>query len=376
MRDLFYRVFSREWAGLLIAAVVAALGLLAWPLFLIGAALALAALRHLWMQARLRQQHPPPGRMIDLGGYRVHLLAEGQAQDGRPAIVWFAGGHASGMAIHHLHRALRADTRSILIDRPGTGWSDTGPFPRSTAAEAEEMVLALALAGEPGPFIFAGHSFGGLLCANIARRHPALVHTLVLLDPTPLDTLIYGPRLGAIKEMRRNAGLSGLAMLFGLDLRARSERRSQANPAYARVIAATKAVLGPEVEAVRGLEARAGGWFAMASIFAELSPEGAAAAAWEAGVYDGDLADMPVLLVGPKNDLDAAALPEMSGGKTAHTRRIARVLMHSRERYLATSTRSQRVVAPAGTGHNFIYEVPEFTIDVVRGLLDRERVQP
>jgi pimeloyl-ACP methyl ester carboxylesterase len=77
----------------------------------------------------------------------VHVLAEGQARDGRPPVVWFAGGHAGGFAMHHLHRAFRGETRSILIDRPGTGWSDAGPFPRTTAREADEMVLALERAG-------------------------------------------------------------------------------------------------------------------------------------------------------------------------------------------------------------------------------------
>jgi hypothetical protein len=38
----------------------------------------------------------------------------------------------------------------------------------------------------------------------------------------------------------------------------------------------------------------------------------------------------------------------------------------TRERYLATSTRSRRVIAPAGSGHNFVYEDPQFTIGVMR----------
>jgi len=200
-RDPLLRLLSRDWAGLPVALMVAALfslpaavvgGATGIALALLGGLLALglaaASLRHLLALARARRDHPPPGRLIDIGGYRVHLLAEGQARDGRPPVIWFAGGHASGLAIHHLHRAFRDATRSILIDRPGTGWSDVGPFPRSTAREAHEVVLTLERAGERGPFVWAGHSFGGLLAANVARRRPDLVHTLVLLDPTPLET--------------------------------------------------------------------------------------------------------------------------------------------------------------------------------------------
>ena len=41
----------------------------------------------------------------------------------------------------------------------------------------------------------------------------------------------------------------------------------------------------------------------------------------------------------------------------------------TRERYLATSTRSRRVVAPKGSGHNFVYENPEWTIGVMREVI-------
>lgn len=377
------RLLSHEASGLLIAAVVALLGALLWALgappglpVLIGALAALlaaAALRHLWILARTRRALPPPGRMIDLGGYAVHLLAEGQAQGSVPPVVWFAGGHAGGFAIHHLHRALRGQTRSILIDRPGTGWSDTGPFPRSTAREAEEIVLALERAGERGPFVFAGHSFGGLLCANIARRHPQLVHTLVLLDPTPLETILFGPRFSAIKEMQRGALVGGLAQLFGVDLAARFRRQQAANPHYAKVMKAAEDALGPDVAAVRAVEAKAGHLFAQASIYRELSPAGAAECAWDTVVYDGDLGDMRVLLVAPKNDVDAGALQEVQGGSVGEAQRTVRRLAATRERYLATSTRSQRVVAPAGSGHNFVYETPDFVIDVMRGVLRADR---
>jgi len=388
LRHALMAALSRDAAGLGIAALVAAA---AWwagrsvgdgPGFAITATgtaialvLALASLRHLLVLARARRAHPAPGRMIDLGGYRVHLLAEGEARDGRPPVVWFAGGHAGGFAIHHLHRALRGDTRSILIDRPGTGWSDTGPFPRTTAREAEEMILALERAGERGPFVFAGHSFGGLLAANIARRRPDLVHTLVLLDPTPLETIVFGPRLSALADMRRTAWRGGFAQLFGIDLLARHEARMRATPAYARALDATYESLGPQVVAARGVEANAGHFFAQASIYEELSPEGAAACAWHTVVYDRDLGDLPLWLVAPRDDADGdiASLPEAQAGDGANARRMFRFFAATRERYLAASSNSRRIVAPAGSGHNFVYELPEFTIGVMRDVITAKK---
>jgi pimeloyl-ACP methyl ester carboxylesterase len=377
-------LLSRDGSGLLVAVALAALagivgrmlgGLVGQVITAIGVitalGLALASLRHLMTLARARRRHPPPGRLVDLGGYRVHILAEGRVRDGRPPVVWFAGGHASGLAIHHLHRAFRDETRSILIDRPGTGWSDTGPFPRTTAREADEVVLALERAGEKGPFVWAGHSFGGLLAANVARRRPDLVHTLVLLDPTPLETIVFGPRLGALKAMRRTAWLGGFAQLFGINLRERADAKARLNPAHAKVMDAVRAVLGPEVEATRRIEANAGRWFAEASIFQELNPEGVAACAWDTVVYDRDLGDLPVWLVAPQDnsDADIAALPESQAGSADNARRMFRFFAATRERYLATSTRARRIVAPAGSGHNFVYENAEFTIGVMRDIL-------
>jgi pimeloyl-ACP methyl ester carboxylesterase len=371
-------LLSRDASGLLIAALVAALGLflrsLGSPLWLaavpvlIAVVLALLSLRHLLTLSRTRRAHPPTGRMIDLGGYRVHLLAEGELRDGRPPVVWFAGGHASGYAIHHLHRAFRDETRSILIDRPGTGWSDAGPFPRSTAREAEEMVLALERAGETGPFVFAGHSFGGLLAANIARRRPDLVHTLVLLDPTPLETIVFGPRLAALKDMRATSWLGGFAQLFGINLIARHEAKTNREPVYAKALQATRDVLGDAMVTARALDARTASFFTSASIYNELRPEGVAAVAWDTVVYDRDLGDLPVWLVGPKSDddNDIAILPEARSGGAANAQRMARFYAATRERYLAASTNSRRVVAPAGSGHNFVYEQPEWTICVMR----------
>jgi pimeloyl-ACP methyl ester carboxylesterase len=380
-RNALLAVLSRDAAGLLLAALVGLLffgmalvapAALRGPLVVVGAALGLllgvAAVRHLWTLSRARRATPPPGRRVDLDGYRVHLLAEGSVPPGRAPVVWFAGGHASGYAMHHLHRAFRGETRSILIDRPGTGWSDTGPFPRTTSREADEMVLALERAGEKGPFIWAGHSFGGLLAANIARRRPDLVHTLVLLDPTPLETIVFGPRLSALSDMRRGAWLGGLAQLFGVNLVARHRARMAQVAAYKQAMEATEAVLGPEVAAAAPIEANAGHFFAQPSIYSELSPEGVAAVAWDTVVYDRDLGDLPVWLVGPRDDADGdiALLPEAQAGSDANARRMFGFFAATRERYLATSTRSRRVVAPKGSGHNFVYEIPDWTIAVMR----------
>ncbi|PWB75105.1 MAG: hypothetical protein C3F15_06770 [Holophagae bacterium] len=380
---------SRDWAGLPVAGIVGLLGgacvatgrpvSAGWAIgvviVIIAALLAIGALWHIVHMARVRAKHPPPGKLVDVGGYRLHVLAEGEAR-GKPAVVWMPGGHGAGFAFHHLHRVLREETRSILIDRPGTGWSDLGPFPRTTAGEAREVIAALQGAGEEGSFVLVGHSFGGLLMANVARRWPARVAALVMADATPPDTIIYGPRIPGLKQMRSGAVLNALPRLFGIhmDFAERRQRR-QASPAYKRILDLYEERLGEAAATMRAVEGGTRSACAGASIFAELSASGLAEVAWETVVYEGDLGDLPVLLVAPgameDGEFDAVVmmLEKEAGARTVDRERLRRFYTRSRERYMTISSRSRRVYAPAGTGHNFPYETPEFLADVVRSVL-------
>jgi hypothetical protein len=75
--------------------------------------------------------------------------------------------------------------------------------------------------------------------------------------------------------------------------------------------------------------------------------------------------------VGPRDDHDSdiALLPEAQQGGDANAKRMYRFFAASRERYLATSTCTRRIVAPQGSGHNFVYEIPDWTIGVLRELI-------
>lgn len=96
-------------------------------------------------------------------------------------------------------------------------------------------------------------------------------------------------------------------------------------------------------------------------------------------MYDGDLGAMPVFLVAPADlsmvDVNAMAQAmatvagEDGGPGTVDVTRLQRFYARTRERYLATSSRSERIYAPAGTGHNFPYETPEIVVEAVSRML-------
>lgn len=335
-----------------------------WPgvlLLIAGGVLAGGSIKHLSDIAQAWRDFPPPGRFVTVDGTSIHVLAQGP-KSARPTLVWFAGGHVPGLAIDHLHRRVRGNFRSVLIDRPGTGWSGPGKFPRSTVREAQEMWAALEAAGEKGPFVLIGHSFGGLLAANMARSHPERVKSLVLLDATPPDTIIYGPKLGGLAKMRSDALWGGLFALVGLDYQKIAGDAPTGADRLDRIIARE---LGQSYAASKALGRSPAFAFTSYSIYSELSPTGLADVAWDTVVYDGELSPMPVFLMAPRDLLEFGKLPEAANAKQREAARMARFFASTRERYLASSTNAQRIYAPAGTGHNFPYEAPDLVVATV-----------
>ena len=82
---------------------------------------------------------PPPGRLVDLVGYRMHLLCSGAAASDRPTEVLSAGGGDFAVDWSLVQRPLSDSIRVCSYDRPGYGWSDPGPEPRTFRQEAFEV---------------------------------------------------------------------------------------------------------------------------------------------------------------------------------------------------------------------------------------------
>lgn len=79
--------------------------------------------------------------------------------------------------------------RVCAYDRPGTtdfagAMSPSTPVPQPTSAfdAADDLAALLDAAGEEGPFVMVGASWGGLVAQAFAREHPEQVAGLVLVD--------------------------------------------------------------------------------------------------------------------------------------------------------------------------------------------------
>lgn len=190
--------------------------LIVWLSVFACAAISLGALYQTLGTRHDRKRFPPPGRLVELGGHRLHLLESGS---GSPTIVLEAGLMSTILSWSDLQRALAPSHRVVSYDRAGLGWSDLGPMPRTADRIVDDLHRLLNRAAIPPPYILVGHSFGGLTMPLFAARFPGEIAGMVLVDPVapaewnPPSKHDYRlTRIGA-KVCRRAALLSRLGVL-------------------------------------------------------------------------------------------------------------------------------------------------------------------
>lgn len=129
----------------------------------------------------------PPGKMVDIGGYRLHIQASGK---GSQSVVLLSGMGDFSFVWSLVQPEVARFARVCSYDRAGEAWSDLGPVPRTIAQEAYELHLLLQASHLPAPYVMVGASYGGLIAREYARRYPGEVGGVVLVDSTHEDTIL------------------------------------------------------------------------------------------------------------------------------------------------------------------------------------------
>src|SRR3954451_515030 len=148
--------------------------------------------------------YPPPGQMVDVGGYRLHINCVGT---GSPTVVIDAGwGDWSGGWSRVQPEAAKT-TRVCTYDRAGMGYSEAGPLPRTAEHFARELHALLQHAGVLGPYVLVGHSFGGAPVRVFAHAYAPEVAGVVLIEAmnpgaggTPAPATPPGPGSPSISD--------------------------------------------------------------------------------------------------------------------------------------------------------------------------------
>lgn len=130
------------------------------------------------------------GRLVDVGPYRLHLECQGSRG---PTVILEPGAGGSAASMGLIAPAVARDSRVCVYDRAGRGWSDPAASPPDGAQIATDLHALLSRADAPGPYVMAGHSFGGLYVRTYAARYPEQVAGLVLIDSTAARDHVVSP---------------------------------------------------------------------------------------------------------------------------------------------------------------------------------------
>jgi pimeloyl-ACP methyl ester carboxylesterase len=363
---------GQDWAGSLVAAVVLAAGALLIQggrrpvrsrvirrgigaiALLGGLVLGAGSAYHQFRLRDFLHRFPAPGRLIDVGGYRLHLSCRGPTATG-PTVIWIPGGYGQGLGLHHLHEGLATTVRSCLFDRSGTGWSDLGPLPKTTPLQADELDRALVGSGELGPFILAGHSTGGYLAMNYAARHRDRLAGIVLMDPPAAEFYAFSPTTICpfyVRSTRRAAWLAQFGVLW------------RASPRGTDPVTRT---LEPVSAAMQGNEARPRYFVASASVM-----EASCSEPLEQVRAEGALGDLPIHTLAPDSadtSLQVLTIPFEKTASAFAVSNLRELLRTGAPLTLRLSSRALLIRAGPGTTHQFPYEVPEFVLARVRELI-------
>ncbi|QNI08068.1 alpha/beta hydrolase [Mycobacterium kubicae] len=182
---------------------------------------------------------------VEIGGYRVHILVDGNCG---PVVVLCSG--LGGRAVHWSDTvaALAHDHIVVRFDRPGRPTSRTrASAGRTVRGEADRIAAVLDAVHRPDAVV-VGHSVGGFYAEGFARLYPHRTRALLLLDSSIapdhrwLPALPMRARLAAAAaaatlvdklHLQTPLGRAGLALIQrrrpgGLDAGMRAEIRASA----------------------------------------------------------------------------------------------------------------------------------------------------
>jgi pimeloyl-ACP methyl ester carboxylesterase len=296
-------------------------------------------------KAQLLQQHPAPGQLIDVGGYRMHLHCVGQ---GRPTVIMDAGNNDFSLQWALVQPDVAAFTRVCVYDRAGFGWSEKGRMPRTSPTIVQELRTLLSNAKVEPPYVLVGHSFGGVNMRLYAHQHPDEVVGLVLVDSAHEEQTQRIPQLQhAASQAVGQFQIFGALSSLGLFALAPDEipNRGLPNDAlvqYRTILAATD-YFGTTIAETAALEQ---------------SYQAVRAAAIS------DLGDLPVIVLS-RGQPDP--LPGMSPSEQQPYEQTWRELQ---AKLVELSSNSSQVIAEQ-SGHYIQLAQPELVIQAIRRIISR-----
>jgi pimeloyl-ACP methyl ester carboxylesterase len=127
----------------------------------------------------LQKTYPPLGRLVDIGGRKLHILCSGK---GSPTIILVAGAGAFAIDWNLVQSRIASTTRVCSFDRAGLGWSDSGYAEETVEETISDLHKLLQISGEKPPYILVGASIGGIFIQAYQHAFPNEVAGLVFTN--------------------------------------------------------------------------------------------------------------------------------------------------------------------------------------------------
>jgi pimeloyl-ACP methyl ester carboxylesterase len=168
---------------------------------------------------RDRKRFPQMGRSVDIGGFSLNLNCSGE---GQPTVILESGLGIPAAGWELVQPEIAKFARVCSYDRAGYGWSEAGPFPRTSLEIARELHALLTNARVAPPYIIVGHSFGGFTARVFNQLYPTGVAGVVFVDSSEEDQEQKMPRslrevsAKETRQLRRMNAVIGFLIDFGL----------------------------------------------------------------------------------------------------------------------------------------------------------------
>jgi pimeloyl-ACP methyl ester carboxylesterase len=190
-------------------------------LYAVFTILALCAVGGAWQTLSAVGESNPfltSGRLVTVDGHQLRLQCTGT---GDPTVILEpgAGGTSADMS-GWVAPAVASQTRTCVYDRASRGGSQPSATAQDGAQIATDLHTLLHKANVPGPYVLAGHSFGGLYVRVFAAHYPDEVAGLALIDSTasspPAKAVIPAPGNTSSDTIGRTATLASLTVPVGI----------------------------------------------------------------------------------------------------------------------------------------------------------------
>ena len=117
-------------------------------------------------------------------GYSLQAEQQGQG----PTTVVFESGFGQGAGVwKDVIADLGPQCRCISYARAGLGQSGSDGQPKTIEQHLQDLDAVIESLAPGQKLVLVGHSYGGLLATEFARRHPERLQGLVLVDPATLS---------------------------------------------------------------------------------------------------------------------------------------------------------------------------------------------